>query len=166
MLYNQEQVLKFLPHRAPFLFVDSIESIELPPGVNQRLVKDANYGELKGATYKGHFLARKDLKIFEGHFPGNPVLPGVIQVEIMAQCSAFVINKYILDVFEPENQIKIALMNVASAKFRAPVIPGMNLEISGECTRARGGILAYDGRIHCDGVLLSEASFMASLSFK
>jgi 3-hydroxyacyl-[acyl-carrier-protein] dehydratase len=78
MLFNKQEVLDFLPHRKPFLFVDTVESVTVDPKVLESEKVESK--DLVGSKVVAHFHVGEDLEILKGHFPGNPILPGVIQV--------------------------------------------------------------------------------------
>ena len=162
MLFNNDEVKSFLPHRDPFLFVDSVEEVTLPPGINENedglALKDC-----VGATVTASFYTKKDLDIFSGHFPENPVLPGVIQVEMMAQASCFMSSKVYKD--PGKFKLEVALMGASHCKFRKPVLPDMNLTIKAKLVKVRGPIISYEGQIYHGETLMSEASLLASVKF-
>ena len=162
MLLNNDEVKAFLPHRDPFLFVDTVEEVTLPPEVNE----DAGKLTLKdciGAQVSASFYTKEDLDIFSGHFPGQPILPGVIQVEMMAQASCFMSSKVYKD---PENfKLEVALMGVSNCKFRKPILPNMNLTIKAKLVKVRGSVISYEGEIYHGETLMSEASVLASVKF-
>lgn len=158
MKYNKERVLTFLPHRDPFLFVDSVEKIYSKKVKNDEKIM---FKDLSGAKVLAHYYTDPDHVIFKGHFPNYPILPGVVQVEMMAQVSSFILD---LVVDDPENiSMDVALVSIDKAKFRKPIHPGMNLVIETECTRSRNPMLANNCRILCDGELMSEVSVLASV---
>lgn len=163
MLLNKDQIKAFIPHRDPFLFVDSIESITYP----NNLVIDPNNlpkgKDVIGGKIVGWYEIKPDMVILAGHFPGNPILPGVVQIEIMAQVSCFGI--YYLFKDPTAAKLEVALLGVTDTKFRKPIKPGMNLRIETEITKARGAIWSYDGKIYHEDNLMSEASFFASVNF-
>ena len=160
MLFNHEEVLKFLPHRAPFLFVDTVERVVVDPEVLKKEVITSK--DLVGSEVVAHFEVRKDLKILEGHFPGNPILPGVIQVEMMAQTSAFVSIAF--NNMEKEGvRVETLLLGVESCRFRKPILPGMKLEIHAVMEKCRGPIAYYNCNIFSGGEKVSEAKFLAKL---
>ena len=160
MLLNKKQVLDFLPHRAPFLFIDSVKEVDLSGCEKKGEVKEPK--DLIGARVVAEFHIREDLEILKGHFPGNPILPGVVQVEMMAQASAFLSVPLIGD--DPADyNVETLLLAVDKSKFRKPLLPGMKLEIQATLSKVRGTIANYDGAIFCEGAKISEATIMAKL---
>lgn len=158
MLLQKDQVKSFLPHREPFLFVDSIECVE-----NEN--KEANSSkELVDTRVRGHFHVREDLEILKGHFPGNPILPGVVQIEMMAQVSAFA--SYALAQSTKDLKVETLLLGVEKSKFRRPITVGAKLKISSELKKVRGEIACYECKIEEGDKLVSEATILAKLSFK
>jgi 3-hydroxyacyl-[acyl-carrier-protein] dehydratase len=158
MLIDNAQVRAFLPHREPFLFVDTVEAI-LPPDNDETVFQEGK--SLKGVEVKAHYFTSPDHPIFQGHFPGNPILPGVIQVEMMAQTAGFTVAKLYSWPFKDLN-LKMALLGVDNAKFRRPVVPGMELMMKSVCVKFKGKMSAYDCSIYCGDNLMSEASILAS----
>ena len=160
MRLSKKNVLNFIPHRDPFLFIDTVESIRLP-GETEDSQKVVAASELVGTEVVAHFYTRPDMEIFKGHFPGNPVLPGVVQIEMIAQASCFVVMKAYANPYEVK--MDVALLGVTEAKFRKPILPDMQLKIKTVCRRVRGKIMNYEGEIWCNDQLMSEANLMASL---
>lgn len=159
---NYEQVLAFLPHRDPFLFIHKVESVKIE-GRDIPLGETVHPSKLLGAEVVAYYTPKSDLDIFKGHFPDFPVLPGVIQVEMMAQASGFTITTVNEDPFN--RKYEMALLGVSNAKFRRPVKPNMELKICAKCTRIRGNIMSYDCQIFSENELISEATVMASVKF-
>lgn len=139
-----EAIQKLLPHRQPFLLVDRVVLVE--PGV--RLVA------WKGVTMNEPFFA--------GHFPGKPVMPGVLILEALAQACALLAMKSL----PPEQvQDKITyLMSIDGAKFRRPVVPGDRLELHVEVTKRKGAVWRQRGTARVDGQTVAEAEFLAMLA--
>ena len=128
-----EEVMKMLPHRPPFLLVDRILKIE-----GNKIVG------VKNVTINEDF--------FRGHFPGHPIMPGVLQLEAMAQVAGILLLKRI----EAANQIAY-FMSAEEVKWRKPVVPGDALVIELELTRVRGKIGKAKGICTVDGEVVSEA---------
>lgn len=155
MIFDFERVCSFLPHRDPFLFIDSVSEVKAGTP-NPKEMK-----ELVGSTAVAHYRTKKEHEIFKGHFPGNPILPGVVQVEMMAQASSFFMDLLYDNL--SELKMDVALVSVESAKFRKPIVPEMDLVIKVTCAKVRGPMLSSDCEIYCDGTLMSQASVMASV---
>ena len=138
-----EQILGILPHRFPFLLVDRV--IELN---EERVVA------LKNVTINEPF--------FQGHFPGAPVMPGVLQVEAMAQAGGILASKAVT--FDPATHVML-FMAIDAVKFRKPVTPGDQLHIEVVPLR-KGKIFKMKGEIRVDGNVVSSAEFLAGLADK
>jgi 3-hydroxyacyl-[acyl-carrier-protein] dehydratase len=162
MLFNTEEVKKFIPHRDPFLFIDSVQSIDMKGWEFGKGTLDAK--DAIGGLVTAHFYADPKMDIFNGHFPGKPVLPGVIQLEMMAQASSFVMAFFIEDPFN-ESTLDVALTTINDAKFRKPVLPGMKLEIKSKITRYRRPMIVTECELLCDNQLMSHAKVVASVRY-
>jgi UDP-3-O-[3-hydroxymyristoyl] N-acetylglucosamine deacetylase/3-hydroxyacyl-[acyl-carrier-protein] dehydratase len=135
------RVLEVLPHRFPFLLVDRILKIDIE---NQKVVG------LKNVTMNEPF--------FQGHFPKMPIMPGVLQVEAMAQVAS------ILMLYKGDNAGKLGLfLSIDKVKFRRPVIPGDQLIIEVEMLKSRGSICRAKGQVKVGDELASEAEMMFSV---
>jgi 3-hydroxyacyl-[acyl-carrier-protein] dehydratase len=160
MLLNSEQVKKILPHRDPFLFIDSVESISLagqPP--IQGKVYDLK--EILEAEVIANYRTKKDHAIFAGHFPDYPILPGVVQVEMMAQATSFIV---LLVTEKPfEMKMEVALLGINEARFRKPVLPEMDLKLVTKLLKIRGPMITSECKLYCNNQLMSEATVLASL---
>ncbi len=133
MLLDAIQIMKILPHRYPFLLVDKVTKIE---GNKITGVKNVSVNE----------------PYFQGHFPGHPIMPGVLQLEAIAQVAGILMLKQI------ENAGKLAyFMAAENVKWRKPVRPGDSLVIEVELTKARGKIGKAKGVCSVDGEAVSEA---------
>ena len=163
MLLNHEQVKSFLPHRSPFLFIDTIKEVILSDeakGKDKIVTKD-----LIGAKVIAFFEVKESLEILKGHFPGMPILPGVVLIELMAQASAFV-SVPLTDFSLADLNVETLLLSVTNSKFRKLVTPGMNLEIHTTLIKNRGSIAYYSSEVFCEGDKVAEAEFMAKLIIK
>jgi 3-hydroxyacyl-[acyl-carrier-protein] dehydratase len=161
MILDKKQVMSFLPHRDPFLFIDGLKEIILPGSLHGKN-PPFQYQELIGGKTICSFRVLDSLKVLEGHFPGHPILPGVVQVEMMAQASAFLLI-YGLKKSLEESILDLQLVGVDSSRFRRPVVPPMDLEIHSVLKKTRGNILVYDCEIHSSGELVSQSTIMASI---
>lgn len=142
---NVRDIMKILPHGFPFLLVDRVLEIEIP----RRIVG------LKNVTYNEPF--------FPGHFPQDPVMPGVLIVEAMAQTAG--ILAYMAMGKEAEGK-GVYLMALREAKFRRPVVPGDQLRLEMETVRRRGNIWVFKGRALVLGQVVAEAEIMAMIREK
>lgn len=131
-----------LPHRYPFLLVDRV--VEIVPG--QKLVA------FKNVTMNEPF--------FNGHFPGHPVMPGVLILEALAQATA--ILAYKTENMDPTQKVSY-LMGVDGARFRKPVVPGDRLQLNVEVIRHKGAIWKTKGTATVDGVKVAEGEFLATV---
>ena len=142
-VYPIEEIMKLLPHRYPFLLLDRLE-VEVP-------------GE-KGVGTKNLTMNEE---FFQGHFPGNPVMPGVLQIEAMAQTAGALVMTGVDDY---EHHPKgVLFMSIDAVKFRKPVKPGDQMKMHVEKIRARRNIYVFKGESFVDGQLVSEGEFTAMI---
>ncbi len=158
MLYGKEKVKQFLPHRDPFLFIHGIKSIVFP---NLKAGQRPQDQDIVGSSVVGYFQVLPEMPMFQGHFPGNPILPGVIQIEMMAQAAGFPLTVIHENLWV--DKIEMALLSVTNSKFRKPIRPQMEIDIHVTCTKRRGPVFSYDGVIKNQDEVLSESSFLASI---
>lgn len=143
-MINIEGILKFLPHRYPFLLVDRVLSLE--PGKTIVALKNVTVNE----------------PFFQGHFPDIRIMPGVLIVEAMAQAGGILIYHSIPD---PENKL-VLLGKIDNARFRKPVIPGDQLRLEADLVKLKGKFLWLRGRALVDGEIVVEGDLLASLEDK
>ena len=142
MLLDIKEIQKILPHRPPFLLVDRI--IEMEPG--KRVVG------LKNVTMNEAF--------FIGHFPGYPIMPGVLIVEAMAQTGGVLV---LSDV--PDRERKLVLFaGIEEAKFRQPVVPGDQLRLELEVLTLRKTVVKMRAQATVDGRLVAEATILCVIA--
>ncbi|MCD6560822.1 MAG: 3-hydroxyacyl-[acyl-carrier-protein] dehydratase FabZ [Desulfobacteraceae bacterium 4484_190.1] len=140
-----EDIIKILPHRYPFLLVDRIIEIEL----NKRVVG------LKNVTANEQF--------FQGHFPRNPIMPGVLITEAMAQVGGILARLSIPGVMEKEDQETIFFMTMDKVKFRRPVVPGDQLKIEIKALRTGTRVWKMAGMAFVDDNKAVEAELTATI---
>jgi 3-hydroxyacyl-[acyl-carrier-protein] dehydratase len=162
MLLNKKQVMNFLPHRDPFLFVDSVSRIDFESNIS--LPPNPTAKDLVGGVVTGHFYVDPNLEVLKGHFPGNPILPGVIQAEMMAQV-ACLLNTLSVSNESESSEVDIALLGVDRSRFRKPILPEMHLTIISKLVRVRATFLTYECKIYHQDQLMSEADVFASFKF-
>ena len=137
-----QEIQRLLPHQYPFLLVDRV--IEFEP--EKRLVA------FKNVTANEEF--------FNGHFPGHPVMPGVLMLEALAQACAILAYKSVN--LDPEKFI-VYLMSIDAAKFRRPVVPGDRLVLKVEVLRHKSNVWKQRGEASVDGKVVAEAEFLATV---
>jgi 3-hydroxyacyl-[acyl-carrier-protein] dehydratase len=160
MLLTSEQVKKILPHRDPFLFIDSVESVTVP-GKTLEAGKVYDIKEVQDTEVVAYYKTKKDHPIFAGHFPDYPILPGVCQVEMMAQATSFIV--LLLNEKPEEMKMDVALLGVDQARFRKPIFPDMELKLVSKTLKIRGPMLTSECKIYHNDQLMSEATVLASL---
>jgi UDP-3-O-[3-hydroxymyristoyl] N-acetylglucosamine deacetylase/3-hydroxyacyl-[acyl-carrier-protein] dehydratase len=135
------EIMKYLPHRYPFLMVDRIIEFE----ENKRVVG------IKNVTINEPF--------FQGHFPGQPIMPGVLLIEAMAQVGGVLALHS-----DPEPETKLLIfMSIDKAKFRKPVVPGDQVRLEQELIKSRGPVRSLKARAIVDGAVVAEAEMMAMI---
>lgn len=142
-IYNIDEIMKMLPHRYPFLLVDRLEVEEA--GVKGIGLKNLTMNEL----------------FFQGHFPNNPIMPGVLQIEAMAQTAGCIVMS--ADENYAENKRSVLFMSVEGVKFRKPVRPGDQLKMHLEKIRERRNIFVFKGVSMVDDQVVSEAELTAMI---
>lgn len=163
MFLNTDQVMQILPHRDPFLFIDSVESLTYSP----RVLAPGELVEIKdlaGAEVIANYRTKKDHNIFKGHFPDYPILPGVVQVEMMAQATSFIV--FLVHANPIGMKMDVALLSITEAKFRKPVFPEMDLKLVTRVLKMRGPMITSECKLYHNDQLMSEATVMASLKMQ
>ena len=143
MKLSKEEIIDLLPHREPMLLIDELVDIK----------------KLHSAT--AIMNVRKDAFFVNGHFPDNPVMPGVLIVEAFGQAAAALTAQGI-DKKEYENKL-VFLMSVEKARFRNPVIPDCKLELNIEAIRSHGRVWKYKGEAFVDNLKMADAIWSATI---
>lgn len=141
--YDIHRILKALPHRYPLLLVDRVKSLEL--GERIHAVKAVSFNE----------------EFFQGHFPGAPIMPGVLQIEALAQAAAILG----IETLELAGTGKLVFfMGIEGAKFRSPVTPGCLLDLEVEFLQKRSRVYKFKGRASIEGKTTTECEFTAMIA--
>jgi 3-hydroxyacyl-[acyl-carrier-protein] dehydratase len=141
MLLDVNAIQKILPHRYPFLLIDGIEEMERW----KRIVG------IKNVTINEHF--------FQGHFPGKPIMPGVLIIESMAQTGGLLLLQEI-----PDREKKLLyFVAIDNARFRRPVVPGDQLKLEMNVVAWRGSFCKLEGRATVNGEMAAEATLMCKM---
>lgn len=136
-----DEIMQMIPHRYPFLLIDRVKDV----------VFDTSAVGIKNVTVNEPF--------FQGHFPGHPIMPGVLLVEAMAQTSAVLVIKTTGKVAGS----LVYFMTVDNARFRKPVRPGDQVKLHVEKVRNRGNVWKFKGEARVDGKLMAEAAYSAMI---
>ena len=140
---NKEDIISLLPHREPMLLIDELINIK----------------KLFSAT--AIVNVKKNSFFVQGHFPGQPVMPGVLIVEAFGQAAA-ALTAYGIDPKEYENKL-VYLMSVEKARFRNPVIPNCELHLEIEAIRSHGRVWKYKGTAKVQGKRMADAEWSATI---
>ena len=140
---DKKEILNLLPHREPMLLIESLKNIK----------------KLFSAT--AVVDVRKDSFFVQGHFPGQPVMPGVLIVEAFGQAVA-ALTAHGLDKEVYDNKL-VFLMGIEKARFRSPVIPDCKLELNIEAIRSHGRVWKYKGEAFVEGKKMADAQWSATI---
>ena len=143
MKLNKQEIANLLPHREPMLLIDELTDIK----------------KLSSAT--AIMYVKKNKFYVDGHFPGQPVLPGVLIVEAFGQAAA-ALTAHGIDKETYENKL-VYLMSVEKARFRNPVIPDCKLELNIEAIRSHGRVWKYKGDAYVNGKKMADAQWSATI---
>ncbi len=141
-IIDYAQITKMIPHRYPFLMIDRI--IDVKPDISCVGLKNVSINE----------------PYFQGHFPGHPVMPGVLIIEAMAQTAGILVVRTL----GPKSEGKLVyFMTIDQARFRKPVVPGDQLRITVKKERHRGNVWKFTGEAMVGDVLVAEATYSAMI---
>ncbi len=138
------EISKILPHKYPFLLVDRVTSLTAGESIE---------------AYKNISISDQ---VFQGHFPGHPIYPGVLIIEGMAQAGGVLAFKSVADESEFANKV-VYFMSIDGAKFRNPVLPGDQLVYKLSVLKHKGNIWVLDGKAYVDDKLVCEAELKAMI---
>ena len=139
-----EDIKKLIPHRTPFLFIDKCEIIE------------------RGKIGKSFRTFHENEYFFEGHFPNNPIVPGVVIVEAMAQTAGVVVSENL----SKDSDRSVLFMSISKAKFRKPVLPNYNIKFYVEMINNIKNVYKFLGKAYHEDSLVSESEFSAMITGK
>ncbi|MBS0481742.1 MAG: 3-hydroxyacyl-ACP dehydratase FabZ [Proteobacteria bacterium] len=141
--YDIQKILKALPHRYPLLLVDRVKALEI----------DERIHAVKAVTFNEQF--------FQGHFPGRPIMPGVLQIEALAQAAGILA----VETLELAGSGKLVyFMAIEEAKFRSPVEPGVLLDLEAGFIQKRARVCKFWGKASVEGKVTCEVQFTAMIA--
>ena len=144
MILNIEQIKKLIPHRKPFLFIEECQIIQKGKiGESFRVFDETEY-------------------FFEGHFPDNPIVPGVVIVEAMAQTAGVVVSENLVNTKDQS----VLFMSINKAKFRKPVLPNHKIKFYVELMNNIKNVYKFMGKAYYNDSLVAESEFSAMITTK
>ena len=143
-MFDINEISRILPHKYPFLLVDRVDSM------------------VAGESIEGYKNISISDHVFQGHFPGHPIYPGVLIIEGMAQAGGVLAFKSSTDESEFDNKV-VYFMSIDKAKFRSPVVPGDKLIYKLSVLKHKGNIWVLDGKAYVDDKLVAEAELIAMI---
>ena len=144
MILNIDQIKKLIPHRKPFLFIEECKIIE-----------KGKVGESFRTFYESEYF-------FEGHFPENPIVPGVVIIESMAQTAGVVVSENLVN----NNDQSVLFMSINKAKFRKPVLPNYKIKFYVELINNIKNVYKVMGKAYHSETLVAESEFSAMITSK
>ncbi len=144
MIILLEEIMELIPHRKPFLFIDTCEVIKL------------------GEEGIGNKIFSEDEYFFKGHFPNMPIVPGVILIESMAQTAGIVVSKK----YENYKDKSVLFMSVSKAKFRKPVYPNEKISFHVKFLNNVKSVFKFSGAAFKDNIKVCESEFSAMITYK
>ena len=142
IVLNLKDIKKLIPHRKPFLFIESCTIIE------------------RGKIGESFRTFDENEYFFEGHFPNNPIVPGVVIIEAMAQTAGVVVSE---NLTKDDNK-SVLFMSINKAKFRKPVLPNYRIKFYVEMANNVKNVYKFIGKAYYDDALVSEAEFSAMIT--
>ena len=145
MILNIDQIKKLIPHRKPFLFIEECKIIQ------------------KGKIGESFKTFDESEYFFEGHFPDNPIVPGVVIVEAMAQTAGVVVSENLIT---NNNDQSVLFMSINKAKFRKPVLPNYKIKFYVEMINNIKNVYKFMGKAYYEESLVAESEFSAMITNK
>ena len=139
--FDINDIIKILPHRYPFILIDKIEIVK--PGISLNAIKNVTINE----------------PFFQGHFPGQPIMPGVLSLEVLCQAGSFLMLNQVDDPLGKN----MFFTTVEKAKFKKPITPGDQLQIEVELVKRKLNLCKFHGKCKINGELAVDALFTANL---
>ena len=144
MILNIEEIKKLIPHRKPFLFIEEC-----------KVIKKGKIGESFRTFDETEYF-------FEGHFPNNPIVPGVVIVEAMAQTAGVVVSENLIN----NKDQSVLFMSITKAKFRKPVLPNYKIKFYVEMMNNIKNVYKFMGKAYYNDSLVAESEFSAMITTK
>tara|TARA_B100001059_G_scaffold86313_1_gene84500 strand:+ start:7388 stop:7822 length:435 start_codon:yes stop_codon:yes gene_type:complete len=144
VILNIDQIKKLIPHRNPFLFIEECKILER-----------GKIGESLRTFEKSEYF-------FEGHFPDNPIVPGVVIVEAMAQTAGVVVSESLVNTDDQS----VLFMSISKAKFRKPVLPNYKIKFYVEMINSIKNVYKFKGKAYYNNSLVAESDFSAMITSK
>jgi 3-hydroxyacyl-[acyl-carrier-protein] dehydratase len=144
MILNIEEIKKLIPHRKPFLFIEEC-----------KIIKKGKIGESFRVFDETEYF-------FEGHFPDNPIVPGVVIVEAMAQTAGVVVSENLINTKDQS----VLFMSINKAKFRKPVLPNYKITFYVELMNNIKNVYKFMGKAYYNDSLVAESEFSAMITTK
>ena len=144
MILNIDQIKKLIPHRNPFLFIEECT-----------IIQKGKIGESLRTFHETEYF-------FEGHFPDNPIVPGVVIVEAMAQTAGVVVSENLIN----KNDQSVLFMSINKAKFRKPVLPNYKIKFYVEMMNNIKNVYKFMGKAYYEDSLVAESEFSAMITSK
>ena len=144
MILGIEEIKKLIPHRKPFLFIEECKIIQ------------------KGKIGESFRTFDQNEYFFEGHFPNNPIVPGVVIVEAMAQTAGVVVSENLVN----KNDQSVLFMSINKAKFRKPVLPDYKIKFHVQMMNNIKNVYKFMGKAYYNELLVSESEFSAMITNK
>ena len=144
MILNIEDIKKLIPHRKPFLFIEECKVIQ------------------RGKIGESFRTFGENEYFFEGHFPANPIVPGVVIVEAMAQTAGVVVSENLIN----KNDQSVLFMSINKAKFRKPVLPNYKIKFYVEMMNNIKNVYKFMGKAYYEDSLVAESEFSAMITSK